>query len=337
MSWMVTQDQSQFSVPNLDDLKRQVADGRLAGHDMVRRPGAKEWNYVQEIPELAALLSDTIATDDDDLPPRRSNRLLLLGALSAFFLAVIGVGLVGIVLLARTVPTTAGAVVGDGGMTLTQMLVTEHGAPLRSSPDAASATVTALAKDSTVELLAKRGPWYRARTVDGNEGWVATGHVVPAYQLAGGDAALRYDPLYNPDRYIAIANVSWLQLDQRNEKLTVFRFVLENESQYPMTDIVLQAAITDTRGTELERVEIAIEGTLPKGGSTMVGTLAPDAAEPDAPKRLLTAHSFEALAATDPDLQLRFSDGVEVEMTTTDFTGAQITLLQARAIPPDNE
>jgi hypothetical protein len=44
---------------------------------------------------------------------------------------------------------------------------------------------------------------------------------------------------------------------------------------------------------------------------------------------MMTAHTFGQLAATNPELQLRWKDGVEIEMKNTDFTTATIDGLLA--------
>ena len=65
----------------------------------------------------------------------------------------------------------------------------------------------------------------------------------------------------------------------------------------------------------------------------MVGTLGPEGDDEEAAKRLITNYTFEKLAEEDQDLQLRFSDGAEVEMKTADFTEANIDILEVRAVP----
>jgi hypothetical protein len=224
------------------------------------------------------------------------------------------------------------ASVGEGDLSSSRMLVTEEGASLWESPDRNSKVQRRLPKDASLTLLAKRGDFYRARTDGGLEGWVATDAVLPLYLLGGGEVREEYDPLYNPDQYLTVPNASWLALDKNNERLTVFRVQLENASRYPMTDVVLLATIKDGKGTELERVEMVVEGVVPALGTTMVGTLhAPEGS--DAPARTLTQHTLDDLAEGDPDLRLRFSDGVEVELSHDDFTEANIDFLEVRAIP----
>lgn len=335
--WLVTQNDEQFSVQSLSELQRLAEDGRLSGGDMVQPPGASEWMYALEIPELASSLNDTMATDEDlDFRPRGSNGLL--AAIAALFMLTVIVGSVTVAgLNARLLLTDSGTVVGDGGLSYTELLVTQPGAALRSAPDANASAVITLDKDSKLELLSKRGNFYRARAPMGQEGWVETRQVVAAYKLAGGDVERTYDPLYNPDDYIFVSNANWLQLDRSNTQLTVFRFQMENEAQYTMTDLVLLVTIKDGNGSELERLEVAVDGIIPAGERSFVGTLHPDpnGDDPEAMPKLLTAYSFQQMAEDDPDLQLRYTDGVEVEMASTDFTAASVNVLEVRAIPPE--
>jgi hypothetical protein len=46
----------------------------------------------------------------------------------------------------------------------------------------------------------------------------------------------------------------------------------------------------------------------------------------------MTSDAFNALLKTDPDLQLRWSDGIEVPMTGGDFHEATIDIVQVRAV-----
>ena len=113
--------------------------------------------------------------------------------------------------------------------------------------------------------------------------------------------------------------------------------MLGNDSMYDMTDLVLLATIKDSKGNELERVEIPVEGIIPSEGETMVCTMKPPEGAPEGEEevepRSMTDHSFQLLAHDDPDLWLLYADGVEVEMTTLDFTEATIDLLELRAVP----
>ena len=217
-----------------------------------------------------------------------------------------------------------------------EMLVTEAGAPLHDSPD--GRTLTVLEKDSTVLILGKRNAWYNIRTKEsGQEGFVKADHVIPAYFFASSGDRENYDPLYNPDRYVFVKNSSWLQIDEHNRNMTVFQFMLQNKSKFEMTDVVLLATIKDKSGRELEQVEIAIDGTIPAQESVMVGTLAPEDKMSDEEPRSMTTHLYDGLVEEEPDLELRWAPGVEVEMGAKGFSEANIDILQLRAVPPDSK
>jgi hypothetical protein len=124
-----------------------------------------------------------------------------------------------------------------------------------------------------------------------------------------------------------------LQIDQRNRNLTIFQFMLQNKSKFEMTDVTLLATITDKNGNELERVEIAIEGPIPAHEWTMVGTLEAEKRVSDEESRPMTTKLFDDLVSEDAELQLRWSDGIEVEMSTGGFTEANIDIVQLRAVP----
>jgi hypothetical protein len=151
------------------------------------------------------------------------------------------------------------------------------------------------------------------------------------YQLGGGEVLQKYDPLYNPDRYLVVQNASWQELpDTKRANVTVFQFMLQNMADYEMTDLVLIARIKDARGHDLEQVEFPVDGIVPAAASTMVGTITDPKTEE---RRLVTQATFEQMAAADPELRLEYADGVEVEMKTTDFTEATIDIVELRSIP----
>ncbi len=55
--------------------------------------------------------------------------------------------------------------------------------------------------------------------------------------------------------------------------------------------------------------------------------------DPGEPDRLLTTTTFDEMSKEDPELQLRWTSGVEVEMQTESFTNAEIDILELRALP----
>lgn len=342
--WLVNQDNHQSSVDGLAELVKLARAGRLSAGDMVQPPGATDWLYASEIPEIADALPDTSggAAGDDDLMPRRGPGALVGGsvAIAGVLGVVLLVGLAAMLYFFTQLPSGGERLVGAGGaLSYSEMLVKMDRVPLRSEPTASATSSVSLSREDVVELRAKRGDFYRVATESGDEGWVAVDEVLPLYLLGGGEVVMEYDPLYNPDRYCSVRNASWLALDEEDANLTVFEFYLYNESEYAMTDLVIQATIKDARGNELERVEIPVEGRIPPEGTTMVGTLDPEGAEGMSDeerrrgKRLLTKQMFDELATADPDLMLRYKSGVEVPMRIADFTEASIDIIELRAIP----
>jgi len=347
--WLVTQGDNQFKVESLEELKKLAETGKLKAGDMVQPPGAADWMYATEIPDLKAIFDgqgDAGADDFDDYLQKRAKMGAMATLVAAVVMAVVlVVGGGTMAMLWQQLPQGDEEIIGDGGLTFADMIVTETGMALLAEPEERASPRESLKKDQILVLLGKRGDFYRARTETGTEGWIAYDAVIPMYQLGGEDVREEYDPLYNPDRYVEVNNASWQQLPgQDQEGITVFQFMLRNLSGYPMTDLVIQATIKDAKGLELEKVEIPVEGMIPAKGSTMVGTLANEDEKPRKrnddeevePPTLLTEYSFKRRAEQDPELQLLYSAGVEVKMSSEAFTTANIDLVELRAVPNDD-
>lgn len=335
--WLVTSGESQFGADGLDELVEFARTGRLGPGDMIQPPGTTDWLYASEVPELAEVFGASGAGGADafdDLDDYKRSGGGLTWIIAAVLVGVIGVGGYYMYSFSQNLPEPGQRLLGEGGLSFSEMVVTEEGAQLYSNPDASSSPLAPAPKNAVLELLAKRGDFYRARMKDsGTEGWIQLGKVLPMYRLGGGEVLEKYDPLYNPDRYVIVENASWMQLpEQREERLTVFQFMLYNSAQYDATDLVMVASIKDAKGHELERVEFEVEGVVPSNARTMVGTLS-DVETGD--KRLLTQATFEAMAAANPDLRLDYNEGVEVQMQTEGFTDASIDIVELRAIPPE--
>lgn len=337
--WLVTQGDHQFAVDGIGQLKQMARGGNLKAGDMIQPPGASDWIYAIEIEELKGLLRDA-----EDEPTQGGGVHMPLVAALAGGLLVVTLVFGGVAAVMSTyLPSGEQVLIGEGGLGYSEMIVTAHGASLVSDPDPSGRVIASLEKDQVLDLLAKRGPFYKARTKQSLEGWVRFDQVLPMYQLGGAEVRAEYDPLYNPDRYVDVANASWMMLpEQAKDHITVFQFMLKNNTDYAMADLVILATIKDARGHELEKVEIPIEGEIPARGATMVGMLQPDSkgrrrkpkpGEEAEPPRLLTQWTFDEMAKADPELQLRYSVGVEVQMSTSDFTNANIDILEIRAIP----
>jgi hypothetical protein len=326
--WLVNQANQQFGVEGLAELKKLAKDRRLVAGDLVQPPGATEWLYANEIPELKGQVEDY-----DDGAAGSAGRTVIYVGLAIGLLVVSVVGTTVAIYTYSTLPDPNTQLIGGkGSMTYTQMLVVVPDAVLHAEADATAPQVATLEKDSKVELLAKRGKFYKTRAPSGAEGWVAVDQVLPMYQIGGHDAMQKYDPLYNPDRYVSVSNAGWTMPDEKKSFLTVFNFMLNNDSAYPMTDLRMTATVKDAKGAEIETIEFPIKGELPPRSNTMVGVLDPEDKKTGEPE-MWTTYSFEQQALTQPDLQLRWKDGVEVTMKNKDFAQAKIDIVEVRAVP----
>ena len=333
--WLVTQGDHQFSADDLSELQQLARQGRIGPGDMVQPPGASDWLYASELPELKGILPQTHAAHDhdDDLGahPRATQ-----GPIIAALLLLVAIAGYGLYHYATRIPSAEDLeMLGDKGLALTEMLVTvPGGVSVRSNPEPSASPAANVPKDARVQLLAKRGDWYRVGAPGGIEGWVATNEVIPAYFFADADTRQDYDPIYNPDHYVFVKNSSWMQMPEKgSENVTVFQFLLQNKSKFDMTDVKLLATIKDKDKRVLETREIPIEGIVPPFDGTMVGTLLPAEDDKEGAPRAMTSSFFKELARRDPDMALRWMDGIEVTMNSQGFVEANIDLLQIRAIP----
>jgi hypothetical protein len=338
--WLVTQRDRQFTAKDLAELKKLAGEGQIGPGDMIQPPGASDWLYAIELPELKGLVKRDPNAYDDDLESRKG---IPTGALVAAALAIIAGGGYMMYDYAQKLQAVDLELLGENGLQLTEMLITaEGGAQLFADPEGGSAGSN-VAKNEKVQLIAKRKVLkvkgqpgkgrYQIRTATGTEGWVDVNAVIPAYFFADKDTRKDYDPIYNADNYVFVKNASWMQLpDQRKNNITVFEFLLQNKSKFDMTDVILLATIKDKRDTVLETKEVAIEGTIKRFEGSMVGTLQPEKGDREGVPRLMTTSSFNELAKDDPDLQMRWSSGIEVQMESNGFVEANIDLLQVRAV-----
>lgn len=333
--WLVSRNDTHFEVNGLADLKEMAKSGRLGPGDMVQPPGTSEWLYAIEIPELKPMLQTIAAVEADDDEPAPSSKLGQI-VLAVVLVVITAIGGSKAYEFWQARPEAAQRKVDN--LAVTDMVVTGKEAQLVAEPEAGSPVVGPATEGAAYELLAKRGGYYRAKDkTNGTEGWIRIEQVMPMYMLGGGKVMAEYDPIYNPDRYVNVGNASWDLVPQKGQKaqnVTVFQFMLVNESMYDMTDLVMLTKIKDAKGHELEQKEIKVEGVVPANGNTMVGTLVdPKTKE----TRIITQASFAQMAAATPDLALEYSDGVEVHMETTDFTEATMDVIELRAVPKDNK
>ncbi len=336
--WRVTQGEHQFTVADLTELVERAKRGELVAGDLIQPPESNAWVYAMEIEALRPHLPEDREEDDDELlyRPRRPILPVLIVASSLF--VILAGGAIAAVLL-QQLPTGEERLVGERGLSYTEVIVTDADASLLAEPKEGAPSMLPVAKDSTLQLLAKRGDFYKVRTAANEEGWIPIGEVLPAYKFGGAEVKERYDPLYNPDRYVKVLNASWIQMPLApHEKPpeegvpTTFHFMFGNDSAYDMTDLVVRITIKDAAKAELGHLDIPIRGTIPRKGQTMVGTLQPSKGDPSPPV-YMTTHSFQEQARTDPALQERWADGLTVPMKGDRFDNASVDILEIRAVP----
>src|SRR6185503_12702227 len=87
--WLVTQGDRQFSAQDLAELKELAASGKVGPGDMVQPPGATDWLYASELPELKGLLRQSQHSPYDDDAPKAGS-----GAGSAVVMAILAAGII---------------------------------------------------------------------------------------------------------------------------------------------------------------------------------------------------------------------------------------------------
>lgn len=337
--WMVNARGQSFSAGSMDELRQLAKKGELGGGDIVQPPGASEWLYAVEISELKASLRPD-AMEGMDLPDASGGLSpVVKGGFAAVLLAA-SVGIWGYALsLKDAIPKNDAPLKfldesGERGLSLKEVLITGDGVSLKAEANPGSADLIALKKSAKAELLGKRGAWYRVR-FDGKEGFVPVDSVVPAYYFADDKTKLDHDPLYNPDKYVYVANASWtMAADKAKKGISDMSAMVMNESKFPMTDIKIVATLKDAAGNVVTQKEIPVEGVMAPNRSDMIGTLAPARGD-KSPPRIMFTSDFEKLVVDDPKAVERWTDNVEVVVGDKETSEASVTIVEVRAVPPE--
>lgn len=345
--WLVNRGHSQFTVDGLGDLERLARQGELDAGDLIQPDGADDWLYAIEIPELKTMVKSSM--DDDDIEFRRKGSGALKGLLYVVFGVMFLGGVAGMGYFFTQLPSGDESLLGkNGALSYTEVLTLTDVAVL-SAPEEGAASVTTVGKDSVLDLLAKRGDYYKVAVKDGAEGWVRVEDILAVYEMGDDKVRREKDPLFNPDQYAKVSNASWHMIDEDGNTTATFSFMLENTAIYDMTDIRLEAVIKDSKGTEVDSVEFAIDGILPADDSTMVGTLAPPedvvkaaekAGEEPPPSELMSTYTFNERVKELPEgeekdaMYNRWLDGVEIEVEDR-FVEATVSIVELRAIPKE--
>ncbi len=335
--WIINKNDNHLHVDSVQELRQMARDGRITPADMIQAPGEVDWHYAAESPVLKDIMRNTLSDIDDDefgMPKKGANKMVM-----GLLVAVIAVGGGMAAKFYGAMNAETPSLIDENGEAYSMLIVSAEGAALYPEAQQSTKPVMFVPKNDKLELLTKRGDFYKARHPGtGGEGWIQTSQVMPMYKLGGAEVAAKYDPLYNPDQYLRVGGASWMELapagnkGTEEEQTTVFEFSLANESPYDMTDVKLVATIKDKKGHEVETVEFPVEGIIPGKGATMVGTLT----DPETQvTRLVTQTTFRKMASDQPDLKMEYTNGAEVRMNTADFTDAELHIVEVRALPKE--
>ncbi len=334
--WLVAQGDRQFAARDLEELRELAEAGTLRSSDMVQPPGATDWLYAGEIPELKTLFTEAAADYDDDLSYKKS--FLGSGAVKMALLAVVAVAAGGFFWQKyhEAAEATDRSLLGEGGILLTEMLVIGDNVPVFDKPD--GATLKTLGKSDKVNLIAKRGEWYKVATMEGMEGYMSVETVLPGYQLANEEVQADYDPIYNPDQYVEVRNTGWIRLDPDNPENTTLGMLVANTSKFDMTGMVVVATLKDKNERELQQKEIRVEGTIPAKGDAYVGTLVPPAMERDTLEpRIMTNHLSEELLEQEEYKGWQWQEALTMQVESLDAVSGRLDLTELTAVPKAEE
>ena len=330
--WMVNASGHQYSAASIDELKKLAKEGKFFGGDILQPPGASEWIYALELPELKTVLGQEF---DGTAPASEMSPVVRWGLAGVLAIAAAGCWVYAYGLSQDMPnPNDLELIGGESGLQFNEVLVTANPAPLFAS-EGSSNQVGTLPKNSKANLLGKRGDWYHL-SAGGVEGYAHIIDVIPAYFFAGPATQLQYKPFYYPDQFVTIVNSSWsLVPENGNTSVTNFIFMVGNDSQFGMTALKLKASIKDKDGKVLEEKEVVVEGVIKPNSSTMIGSLKADKKDKKAVDRVMTEALFTELMASDPKLIDRWVEGVDIKLESTGFDGATISVAEVLAVPPD--
>ncbi len=333
--WMINVRGNSFSAASMEELKQLARKGDLGGGDIVQPPGASEWLYAVEIPELKASLRADPADGMEFVDAAPSGVSPVVKGIFAGVLAVASIGMWSYALSVKNSMPQADQLelIGEHGLSFSEVLVTADNAQLVGDAVGTASPVGPLPKNKKAELLAKRGNWYKLR-YEGKEGYAPVDAVIPAYYFADERTKLDYDPLYNPDKYVYVMNSSWMMPAEYTKKnASIMSFMLQNDSKFGMTDLRIVATLKDANGGVLEQKEVPVEGVMGANRSEMIGTLLP-ANKTEQPRVMLTTDMM-LMMETDPKVGERWLDGVEVILPSAQVSEASVTLVEVRAVPPE--
>ncbi|MBJ93586.1 MAG: hypothetical protein CMP23_03840 [Rickettsiales bacterium] len=138
---------------------------------------------------------------------------------------------------------------------------------LLAQPDSNASKVGEVKLNEVVELLEKKGDFYQVNTASGT-GWLGTSQVLPGYMFSQ-VLKERYDPKFNPNAYVQLANYSWTPSGEPDqpETMTNMMFHLVNPTPYGMSGVVLRITFFDGDDREIATQDFEVPRLLPPSES----------------------------------------------------------------------
>jgi|GEM_PF-1661874 len=138
---------------------------------------------------------------------------------------------------------------------------------LLAQPDSSAAKLGEVKNNEVVELLQKKGGFYEVKTASGT-GWMGTSQLLPGYMFSQ-VLKERYDPKFNPNAYVQLANYSWTPSGEpdKPETMTNMLFHLVNPTPYGMSGVVLRITFFDGDDKEIASQDFEVPRLLPPAES----------------------------------------------------------------------
>ena len=253
--WLVTHGESQFSAQDLAELKQMASDGRVQPADLIQPPGASDWLYALELPELKNCFASGMADEDDDTSFERK-KLIPRPVVVILLLGVTGVGLAMLKLKGVMVQSL------DHGLDSDEAMLSDD-VKLHSEPDEDSKVIGSLDEGDVVEFVLRQnnidpkvGDWWLVEA-DGKK-WIPA-NAAPSSFGFDENARVEDMALYYPEHHIRLTSsveqgYSWVKLKDKlygndaDGYVRIKDIAITNESNYALTDVIISIDVLDSKG-----------------------------------------------------------------------------------------
>lgn len=291
--WLVTHGESQFSAKDLAELKQMASDGRVQPADLIQPPGASDWLYALELPELKDTFPTSI-TDEDDDSLYGKKKMLPRPVVAAVLMGVTGAGIAAMLHFKSVMDQSL-----DHGVDSDEAMLSDD-VDMHAEPDEDSKVIGTLDKGDVVEFVLRQsninpkiGDWWLVEA-NGKEGWIPANAAPSSF---GFDESARVDDmaLYYPEHHVRLTSpvengYSWVKLQDKlygndaDGYVRIKDIAITNESNYALTDVIISIDVLDSKGKVDKRALIELEEPIPANAASLpIGAMYPefDIDEPD--------------------------------------------------------